>query len=148
MYNNITLVGRWTRDTEIIMSQKGTEIMRGSLAVNDSYDKEHTDFVDVTAFGKLAVNVNQFTGKGSKVLVSGKLRHERWEKDGQNRSKHVVIANQIVFLESRNSSDNSNNSQQANYQYQQPNNQAQNSNNNPIQDAGAPVDIHSDDLPF
>lgn len=148
MYNQITLVGRWTRDTEVTTSQKGTEIMRGSLAVNDSYDKEHTDFVDVTAFGKLAVNVNQFTGKGSKVLVSGKLRHERWEKDGQNRSKHVVIANQIVFLESRNSSDNSNNSQQANYQYQQPNNQAQNSNNNPIQDAGAPVDIHSDDLPF
>lgn len=140
MYNQITLVGRWTRDTEITTAQSGTEIMRGSLAVNDSYDKDHTDFVDVTAFGKLATNTNQFTSKGSKVLVSGKLRHERWEKDGQNRSKHVVIANQIVFLDSRNSSESPNSSQQVNYQYQQPNNQ--------MQTPGQPIDISDSDLPF
>lgn len=147
MYNQITLVGRWTRDTEIIMSQKGTEIMRGSLAVSDSYDKEHTDFVDVTAFGKLAVNANQFTGKGSKVLVSGKLRHERWEKDGQNRSKHVVIANQIVFLDSRNSPEKTSGSQQENYQYKEQGSQQQQPDN-PFQGSGEQVDISDSDLPF
>lgn len=146
MYNQITLVGRWTRDTEITMSKKGTEILRGSLAVNDSYNKEHTDFVDITAFGKLAVNANQFTGKGSKVLVSGKLRHERWEKDGQKRSKHVVIANQILFLDDKGQSNHSVNSNSSNSnQQKQPSKPEQPQS---FEQAGEQINIGNDELPF
>ncbi|WP_121605332.1 single-stranded DNA-binding protein [Virgibacillus sp. Bac332] len=101
MYNNITLVGRWVADTEIRVANNGTEIMNGTLAVSDSFRKDHTDFIDVTAFKHLGLNTNKFTSKGSKVLVNGKLQQERWEKDGQKRSKHVVIANQIVFLDDK-----------------------------------------------
>lgn len=102
MYNQITLVGRWTRDTEIKMTQNGMEVLNGSLAVSDPYRKEHTDFIDVTAFKQLALNTNKYTQKGSKVLVSGKLQQERWESnEGQKRSRHVVIANQIVFLDDK-----------------------------------------------
>lgn len=124
MHNQITLVGRWTRDTEIKMSGNGTEILNGSLAVNDPYRKDHTDFVDVTAFKQLALNTNQYTGKGSKVLVGGKLQQQRWEKDGQKRSKHVVIANQIVFLDDKSSKKDN------------------------LVDAGEPIDISDDSLPF
>ena len=126
MYNNIVICGRWTRDTEIIMANNGTEILNGSLAVSDSFNKDHTDFIEIKAFKALALNTNKFTSKGSKVLVSGKLQHERWEKDGQKRSKHVVIANQIVFLDDKPSG---------------------NQSEPPKQDT-QPIDISDSDLPF
>lgn len=138
MYNQITLVGRWTRDTEIKMSQNGMEILNGSLAVGDPYRKDHTDFIDVTAFKQLALNTNQYTQKGSKVLVSGKMQQERWEKDGQNRSKHVVIANQIVFLDDKPKQPQSNQQAQSNQQPQ----------SDPFQNAGEPIVIRDEDLPF
>jgi len=133
MLNTINLIGRWTRDTEIIMSNNGTEIMRGSLAVSDPYRKDHTDFIDVTAFKQLALNTNKFTSKGSKVAIVGKLQHERWEKDGQKRSKHVVIANQIVFLDDKQQSSQ-----------EQPKKQEE----DPFKNNGKPIDISDDMLPF
>ena len=133
MLNTINLIGRWTRDTEIIMSNNGTEIMRGSLAVSDPYRKDHTDFIEIKAFKQLALNTNKFTSKGSKVAIVGKLQHERWEKDGQKRSKHVVIANQIVFLDDKQQSSQ-----------EQPKKQEE----DPFKNNGKPIDISDDMLPF
>src|SRR5690625_3637705 len=139
MYNQITLVGRWTRDTEVKMTQNGTEVLNGSLAVSDPYKKEHTDFIDIVAFKQLALNTNQYTKKGSKVLVSGKLQQERWENnEGQKRSRHVVIANQVVFLDDIKQQ---NNQQNTATQQQQP-------QSNPFQGEGEQLDIGDDDLPF
>src|SRR5699024_7251492 len=134
------------------MTTNGTEVLNGSLAVNDPFKQDHTDFVDVTAFGKLAINTKQYSGKGKQVLVDGKLHHERWEtEDGQKRSRHLVRANRIVFLESRNSSGNTNSSnqqsyQQNNQQYQQSQPQAQQPN--PFEQQGQAINIQDDDLPF
>ena len=61
MYNQITIVGRWTRDTEIKIANNGTKIMNGSLAVSDPYRKDHTDFIDETAFKQLALYTNEYT---------------------------------------------------------------------------------------
>lgn len=138
MLNNINLIGRWTKDTEIVMSNNGTEILNGSLAVNDPYNKDHTDFIDVIAFSKLALNTNNFTKKGSKVAIVGKLQQQRWEtQDGQKRSKHVVVANQIVFLDDKSQSNQ--NSQKP------PQNDSQ---GNQFGNDAEPLDIGSDDLPF
>lgn len=109
MYNQLTLVGRWTKDTELTYANNGTEILKASLAVSDDYNKEHTDFFEVIAFKATAANTNRFTSKGSKVLIHGKLQQQRWEKDGQKRSKVVVIANRIVFLDSKSEKTTQNN---------------------------------------
>lgn len=138
MLNNINLIGRWTKDTEIVMSNNGTEILNGSLAVNDPYNQDHTDFIDIVAFKKLALNTNKFTQKGSKVAIVGKLQQQRWEsQDGQKRSKHVVVANQIVFLDDKSQSNQ--NSQKP------PQNDSQ---GNQFEGNGELLDITDDDLPF
>jgi|SRR5690625_1451171 len=137
MLNQINLIGRWTRDTEITMSTNGTEILNGSLAVGDPYRKDHTDFVDVTAFKQLALNTNQYTQKGSKVAIVGKLQQQRWEKDGQKRSKHVVIANQIVFLDDKQPA--ASNNQQSS---------KANGNEDPFKKQGESSEIQDSDLPF
>ncbi|WP_419893249.1 single-stranded DNA-binding protein [Oceanobacillus kimchii] len=136
MLNNINLIGRWVQDTEIKMSNNGTEILNGTLAVNDPYRQDHTDFIDITAFKQLALNTNQYTGKGSKIAVSGKLQQQRWEtSEGQKRSKHVVVANQIVFLDEKQS--NNQNNQQSN-----------STQNDPFKNNAEPIDISDSDLPF
>lgn len=134
MLNNINLIGRWVQDTEIKMSNNGTEILNGTLAVNDPYRQDHTDFIDITAFKQLALNTNQYTGKGSKIAVSGKLQQQRWEtNEGQKRSKHVVVANQIIFLDEKQSQ----NTQQSN-----------SAKDDPFKNNAEPIDISDSDLPF
>lgn len=106
MLNQINLIGRWTKSPELTHGNNGTEILNASLAVQDPFKKDHVDYVDVKAFKRTALNTAEFTDKGSKVAVVGKLQQERWEKDGQKRSKHVVVANQIVFLDEKQKEEN------------------------------------------
>jgi len=99
--NSVTLVGRLTRDAEIKTLPSGLELAEFSLASSYSIKKadgwdEATSFFDVVNFkpggrGKYLV-------KGKQVVVSGELRQERWEKDGQKRSKVKVIAFNLELL--------------------------------------------------
>jgi len=61
---------------------------------------QEVSFFDVTAFGKLA-DANARLSKGECILVTGELKQERWEKDGQKRSAVKIIANGIFADNSR-----------------------------------------------
>ena len=103
-YNHVGLIGRLTRDPEIKYTQSGMAICSFSLAVNasvkrgDSWEDE-ASFFDCVVFGKQAETVSKYMVKGKQILVDGSLKQERWEKDGQKRSKVSVIANNIQLLE-------------------------------------------------
>ena len=57
-------------------------------------------FIDVVAFDGLAVACASALGKGSKVLIDGRLEHRAWQaRDGSKRSRHEVIAQEVVFLD-------------------------------------------------
>jgi len=50
-------------------------------------------------FGRIAENVNIYLSKGSAALVKGRLKLDTWEsQDGQRRSKHTILADDIQFL--------------------------------------------------
>lgn len=102
-YNTVTLMGRLTRDPEVRTTQSGKSIANFSIAVNGRQDGD-VSFFEVTAWEKLGEVVAQYTNKGSKVLVGGFLRQETWEKDGKKNSRVVVIANEVKFLDSKQSS--------------------------------------------
>lgn len=52
------------------------------------------------AFDGLAVACASALAKGSKVVVDGRLEHRTWQgKDGSKRSRHEVIAHEVVFLD-------------------------------------------------
>jgi len=42
--------------------------------------------------------VYQYLVKGKQVAVEGELRQDRWEQDGQNRSKVEILANNVQLL--------------------------------------------------
>jgi single-strand DNA-binding protein len=105
-FNKVMLLGNLTRDPELKYAHNGSAITAFGLAVNQkSGEREETLFVDVTTFGKTAELANQYLGKGSQVLLDGRLRLEQWEKDGQKRSKLSVIADRVQFLSRKDGGD-------------------------------------------
>ena len=107
--NTVCLVGNLTRDIELRYTQSGTAVCGFGLAVNERTKKgeEWVDdpvFVDCTAFGRSAEVLSEYCSKGTKIGLEGKLRLERWESDGQKRSKLSVVANRIELLGARNPS--------------------------------------------
>ena len=103
-FNNVTLVGNITRDIELRhVGANNTAVTDIGLAVNervkrgDSYEDE-TSFFDCTLWGRTAEIANEYLGKGSSILVNGRLKQETWEKDGQKRSKVKIIVNELQML--------------------------------------------------
>jgi len=68
-----------------------------SVKKNDKWEDE-AGFYDCVMFGKMAQSVNQYLTKGQQVSIAGEIRQERWEKDGQARSKVVIIVNHLQLM--------------------------------------------------
>ncbi len=101
--NHVMLIGRLTRDAEFKYITNGQAICKFSVAVNrrkKSGDQwvDEVNFFDVVLWGRQAETLNQYLLKGKQLAVEGELRQDRWEQDGQNRSKVEIVANNIQLL--------------------------------------------------
>ena len=73
-----------------------------SIAVNDGYgDNQYTSYFDVVVWGKTAENIKPYLGKGKQICINGRLRQDRWEKDGQKNSRVVSVAETVHLLGGR-----------------------------------------------
>lgn len=102
-YNRIVLMGRLTRDPELRHTQGGTAVANIGMAVNRKWSqngepKESVCYVDLKAWGKTAELLNQYLEKGDPLHVEGRLESESWEKDGEKRSKLVVVIDSFQFI--------------------------------------------------
>jgi len=85
----------------------GDAVCNISLAVGDDYkDKqgqkvEQTEWVRVTAFGKLAEIMSSYLKKGSKVYISGKMVTRKWEQDGVTKYSTEIKATEMIMLDSK-----------------------------------------------
>lgn len=103
MTNFVALIGRLTRDPELIYTSSGIAKTTFTLAVNRKYNKEETDFIRITAWRKLAEICANYTKKGLLVLVVGRLRIETLQDKNGNKFKiSEVVAEEVRFLESSN----------------------------------------------
>jgi len=157
MYNKVILVGNLTRDVNLRYLPSGSAVADFGLATNRRWkdkqtneDKQEVMFIDISVFGRSAQVANQYLKKGSKVLVEGRLALDTWtDQNGNNRSKHKIIAESYQFLDPKNDNNNGANgsfNNQNNYQAPQPQ-QAQ----KPQQSTQTPmpeIDIDNEDIPF
>ena len=102
-YNRVILVGNLTRDPELRYIPSGTAVTDIGLAVNDRVKRgdqwvDEATFVDVTLWGRTAEIANEYLSKGSPVLIEGRLKLDRWEKDGQKHSKLKVVGERLQML--------------------------------------------------
>lgn len=102
-FASVVMVGNLTRDAQLKYTPSGFPICTFGIAINtrkkqgDQYVDE-ASFFDVEMLGKTAESLNQYLTKGKMVGVEGELRQDRWEQDGQARSKVKVLANKVQFL--------------------------------------------------
>jgi len=102
-HNRLTLTGRLVNDPELKVTKNGTSVCRFSIANNIYIGQDHVNFFEVTYLGKLAEVANSYLVKGSHILIEGKLKQERWEKEGVKNSKVTINGEKIYFLDSKKS---------------------------------------------
>src|SRR5205809_6381372 len=106
-FNRVILLGNLTRDVEVRYLQSGTAVADIGMAVNDRRKGqngewiEETTFVDVTLWGRTAEVAGEYLGKGSPILIEGRLKYDTWEKDGQKRSKLSVVCERMQMVGSK-----------------------------------------------
>lgn len=105
-FNRVILVGNITRDIELRYTQGGTAVTELGIAVNDRVKRnnewvDETTFVDVTLWGRTAEVASEYLGKGSSILIEGRLKLDSWEQEGQKRSKLRVVADRMQMLGAR-----------------------------------------------
>jgi single-strand DNA-binding protein len=139
--NKCCFIGRLGQDPETRHMPNGNAVTNISLAVGDDYkDKdgrkvEQTEWVRISAFGKLAEVMAQYLKKGSKVYIEGKMKTRSYDKDGQKHYATEINASEMYMLDSKDSGQSS----------QQHPSSGQ-SSHHPAQQAPAADDF--DDIPF
>ncbi|MFJ8054918.1 single-stranded DNA-binding protein [Streptomyces sp. NPDC096142] len=100
----LTGVGRLTGDPELRFTQAGKAVASIPLAFNSrrlnqqtqQWEDGDTFFVRGTVWERLAENATETLSKGMEVLVTGELRTERWEKDGQKHERPALLIRSIA----------------------------------------------------
>ncbi len=103
--NRAQIIGNLTRDPEMRYTPNGQAVASFAIATNrrwkdkDGNNQEQTEFHDVVAWGKLAEVISQYSHKGNKIYVEGRLQTRQWEaQDGSKRNKTEVVIEDFVFL--------------------------------------------------
>ncbi|MCU9613272.1 single-stranded DNA-binding protein [Caldibacillus lycopersici] len=103
MINQVTLVGRLTRDPELKFTQEGTAVTNITLAVNRNFRSANgnndADFVQCTLWRRAAENTVEYCRKGSTIGVIGRIQTRNYENsDGKRVYVTEVIADSVRFL--------------------------------------------------
>ncbi|MFD7884051.1 single-stranded DNA-binding protein [Streptomyces bauhiniae] len=103
MLPTLTGVGRLTGDPELRFTQSSKAVASIPLAFNSRRKNERgewedgdTFFIRGTVWERLAENAAETLSKGMEVMVSGELRTERWEKDGQKHERPALLIRSIA----------------------------------------------------
>ena len=98
--NTVQLIGRTVEDINLSRNND-LKIGKFRLAVQRNRGKEENkqdvDFIPCTALGKTADFLEKYVGKGQQIGVVGKLRINRYEKDGMTKTSTEVIVNEVYF---------------------------------------------------
>ena len=101
--NVVVESGNLVRDAEIRAFQSGMEVCTFTIAVNTRVKangtwEDYANYFDCKMYGDRASKIVGYLKKGSKVTIMGKLKHERWEKDGKKSSKLLAYVDDIEFF--------------------------------------------------
>lgn len=104
-FNKVILMGNLTRDVEMRTTASGQSVANFSLAVSrswkgqDGQQQEQTSFINCVAWGKVGEIIEQYTSKGSPLLVSGRLDQRSYEdKEGNKRQAVEVVVEDFNFI--------------------------------------------------
>lgn len=100
--NNVSLVGRLTKDGELRYTPNGVATFSFTLAVDDPFAKgeKKADFINIVTWQKTAENAANYLRKGHMTGVTGRINTRNYDnKEGKKVYITEVVANDIRFLE-------------------------------------------------
>ena len=136
----VIITGNIGQDHELKVMTNQNAVLNFSLATSESWKDKNsgekktlTEWHRCVAFRRTAENTAEYTGKGSKVQVIGKLKTRKWT-DNKNVDRYVteVMVNEIQFLDSKAKNGDD----------------AENANNNGASYQNSDIPVFDDDVPF
>ncbi|MCD6577458.1 MAG: single-stranded DNA-binding protein [Anaerolineaceae bacterium] len=103
--NRVQIIGRLGKDPVEKTTPKGTKFVIFSVAVDQHWKskdgKTHkgVDWFNVEAWGRIGEICLKYLAKGRLVFLEGRLRTNRYEKDGDVKYFTKVIARQMQMLD-------------------------------------------------
>jgi single-strand DNA-binding protein len=102
--NRVQLIGYLGKDPESRYTPSGKKVAHFSLGVTRSWKsageaKEHTDWFNVEAWGRLGEVIQEYLKKGSLVYIEGRLQTDRYEAQGETKYFTKVVALGLQFLD-------------------------------------------------
>jgi single-strand DNA-binding protein len=106
LINQVTLVGRLTKDPELRKTAEGASVAHITLAVNRNFRNHNgeidTDFVQCTLWRKAAENTHHYCRKGAVIGITGRLQTRNYDgRDGKKVYVTEVVAESVRFLSGR-----------------------------------------------
>ena len=142
--NKFIGIGNLGRDPETRYLPSGDAVTNISIGISEKWkdkngDKqEHTEWVKVNFFGKLAEIAGEYLKKGSQVYIEGRIRTRKWQdKEGQDRYTTEIVADRMQMLGGRPASGQSAGGADAGESRKQP-----------AKKSGGSFDDMDDDIPF
>lgn len=140
--NQVTLIGRLTKDPELKYTQGGKAFCKFSIAVTREFNRDEADFIGCVAWDKRAETIAEYLRKGRRIAIQGRLNVRSYEQNGENKWITEVIVDKFDFI------DTNSNSTGGNYAPQS----GTTSNNQGIEATSSTEDneeiIDDDDFPF
>ncbi|MGM9987445.1 MAG: single-stranded DNA-binding protein [Bacillaceae bacterium] len=103
MINQVTIVGRLTKEPELKQTSKGKSFLHISLAVNRQFrNKEGTyeaDFIQCSLWNRLAEIICNHCSKGTLVGITGRIQTRTYEESGVRHYVTEVVADGVTLLE-------------------------------------------------
>lgn len=136
MINNVTLIGRLTRDAELRYTPSNIATAQFNIACNRNFKNTNgeydADFINCVMWREQAERFCNWTKKGMLVGITGRIQTRSYEgNDGKRVYVTEVVAENFQVLEKRDNTANQNSMTE-----QMPPNYAN------------PMDIDESDLPF
>ncbi len=104
MLNQVVLVGRLTKDPEIITTESGKKKTVVNIAVNRPFKNSEgiyeTDFIRCILWNGIAANTSEYCAKGDVVGIKGRLQATTYEENGEKKYLTEVIAERVSFVSS------------------------------------------------
>lgn len=97
--NTVNIVGNLVRDWNTNVGS--TTVSKNTIAVKRKFKKDESDFINIVAFGKSAELLGQYTNKGSKIGIVGRIQTGSYEKDGVKIYTTDIVVDEFEFLDSK-----------------------------------------------
>jgi single-strand DNA-binding protein len=102
--NKVQLIGNLGKDPEIRFVPDGKQITKFSMAVNRSYKNktgesiDDTQWFNIEAWSGLAKVISEHLTQGDRVYIEGRLKTEKYDKNGETKYFTKVVAQQMIML--------------------------------------------------